>query len=104
MNAEEPHSTFALVLTAVCVVIFWGGFFWLIGRSNRRNPDRPTYVPIGLMPVAYFLMQINPVIEYMLYRMNLRRSKRIRAFLKLANDARMRKKPVDGFLPRRPDS
>ena len=100
---KEPLGIIETVLVSIWILATWGVIFWWIGRRNRKNPER-TSVPIGLMPVAYVLMLLNPAIEYLLYKMNLRRSERVRAFLKLSNDLRVRKKTIDRRLPRRPGS
>lgn len=98
---KEPLGIIETVLVSIWILATWGVVFWWIGRRNRKNPER-TSVPIGLIPVAYVLTLLNPAVEYLLYKMNLRRSERIRTFLKLANDLRMRKKPINGFFPRWP--
>lgn len=82
------------VIAFFTMVIFLIGLYSLFGRKS--------YVPLAVVPIAYSLIHITPAIEYLLLKMALRRGKRVRAFLKLADDLRMRKKRVDGFLPRRP--
>lgn len=95
-----PVEQLAGILGFFVLIFFYISLYALFGGRIRN--DRPARVPIALMPVAYLLMQINPAIEYLNAKMTLRNSQRIRAFLKLAHDLRMRKKPVDGFFPRRP--
>lgn len=95
-NAEFTPETGAALVVAI---VFWVAFFWWIGRNNRRFPNRPASVPVALIPVGYLLLQINPLIDYLLYRMNLRRSQRIRAFLQLADDLWMRKKSINRRFP-----
>lgn len=90
------------ILMVIWIIVFWAIVIrWF---KKHPSPEKGIRVPIAVMPIAYFLMLVNPAIDFMLYKMNLRRSKRIRAFLKLANDLRMRKKRIDGFFPRRPRS
>ena len=97
---KEPLSTVETVLVWIWIIATWAVVFWWLGRRNR--PDRPTSVPIAFMPIAYCLMLLNPAIDYMLYKMNLRRSKRISAFLKLTDDLRVSKKTVNRRLTRGP--
>lgn len=95
-NAEWTPGT---VIALICGIVFWVVLLRWYGRTNSRYPDRPASIPIALIPVGYLLLQINPLIEYLLYRMNLRRSQRIRSFLELADDLRMRKHRIDRALP-----
>lgn len=101
MRGDAPIEwTAETIAVLVYATVFWIVVVWWIGRNNRRYPNRQRSIPLGLIPIAYLLLQINPLVEYLLYRMNLRRSQRIRAFLQLADDIRMRKNAIDGFFPR----
>lgn len=91
------------VVAFFALVIFLIAFYALLTGSTRSAPaPRRVAMPVAAMPIAYALMQLTPLVEWLLYRMNLRRHQRIRAFLQLADDLRMRKQRVDGFLPHRP--
>lgn len=81
------------------VISFFAIIVSMIAIYSRLN--RP-YMPLAAVPVAYCFISITPAIEYLLLVMNLRRSERIRSFLKLADNLGMRKQRVDGFLPLRP--
>ena len=79
------------------LIIFYISLYALLGRG-----ERPTRMPLAAVPISYFFMRITPAIDYLLLRMDLRRSQRIRAFLKLADDLRMRKQALNGFFLRGP--
>ena len=98
--AVFPGEELAGILAFFVLIIFYISLYALLG--GRVRDGGPVRMPLGAVPIAYCLIQITPALEYLNAKMNLRRSKRIRAFLKLANDLRMRKKRVYGFLPRRP--
>ena len=98
---EEPSTALKIGVT-IYSIVFWIGVLWWFRRQNLRNPDRPRSVPLGLMPIGYFLIRITPAIEYLNAKMALRNSERIRAFLQLADDLWMRKKRVDRRIPRGP--
>jgi hypothetical protein len=59
----------------------------------------PSHIPAAVIPLAYFFRQIEPALSYLLLKRDLRRNERIRAFLKLADDLRMRKQSVNRALP-----
>jgi hypothetical protein len=59
----------------------------------------PSRIPAVIVPLAYVFQQIEPAISFLLLKRGLRRSERIRAFLKLADDVRVRKQSVDRRLP-----
>lgn len=88
------------------IMAIWGVGIaaWLRWRWNHREEykdrsDGPSYIPLGFMPIMYAWYRIEPMLLWIAY---LRNGKRIARFLKLADDLWMRKKPVDGFLPRWP--
>lgn len=83
----------ARVLLAIFLVICWAGVMWLICRRTKSS-DIPSGMPIVLIPVVLLIKA----------QLKLWRSQRIRAFLKLADDLRMRKKSVNRRLPRGPSS
>lgn len=96
-----------IVFLMISIAIFPGVvafFVMILGLIALYARLGGSYVPLGSIPVSYCFIRITPAIEYLLLRMNLRRSNRIRAFLKLADDLRMRKQRIDGLLPRRPRS
>ena len=82
------------ILVAVFLLSCWAAVMWAICRARDRDVvrDIPQGIPIVFLPAVLLYKQ----------QMRLWRSQRIRAFLKLADDLRMRQKRVDGFLPRRP--
>lgn len=82
----------SIVGWAVILGFYFGLFLMVVG------PIRPTSLPrapIAALPFVCLRATMT------LWR-NLRRSQRIRAFLQLADDLRMRQKRVDGFFPRGP--
>lgn len=95
-----PTQELAWLLIFFVLIFFYISLYALL--CGRTRDDQPTRMPLGAVPIAYGLIKITPAIEYLLLKMDLRRHQRIRAFLKLADDLWMRKKPVDGFFPRRP--
>lgn len=95
-----PVEQLAGVLGFFVLIVFYISLYALFGGRIRN--DQPTRMPLGVVPVAYLLMQITPALEYLNAKMSLRNSQRIRAFLKLADDLRMRKQPVDRRLSRGP--
>lgn len=96
----SPLDQLAGFLAFLAMIFFYIALYALLG--GRTRDDRPTRMPLGAVPIAYCFIKITPALEYLLLKMDLRRHQRIRAFLKLADDLWMRKKPLDGFLPRRP--
>ena len=87
-------ETLGRLLLAVFLFGCWAGIMWMICRARDRNisSDIPKGVPIVFIPVILLARQ----------QMRLWRSQRVRAFLKLSDNLRVRKQRVDGFLPRRP--
>ena len=59
----------------------------------------PSYAPAAIVPLAYLFQLIEPALSFLLLKRDLRRSERIRSFLQLADDIRMRKQSVDRRLP-----
>lgn len=59
----------------------------------------PSRIPAVIVPLAYFFQKIEPALSFLLLKRDLRRNERIRAFLKLAEDSRMRKQGIDRVLP-----
>jgi hypothetical protein len=96
---------FFLALSLVCderlagylgifaLIIFWIAVYALISGS-ARNSNRPARIPLGAVPIAYCFIKVTPALEYLLLKWDLRRSQRIRAFLRRADDIRMRKQGV----------
>jgi hypothetical protein len=91
LNAEI--EVLPRILLAVFLLSCWTGAMWLICHRTTYR-DIPSGMPILLMPFALLIRGLH----------RLWRSQRIRAFLRLldSHDSRMRKKRVDGFLPRPP--
>jgi hypothetical protein len=79
------------------LIIFWIAVYALLTRNNRM-----ARIPLGVVPIAYCLIKITPAIEYLLLKWDLRRNERIRAFLRRADDIRMRKQGVHRRIPRGP--
>lgn len=79
------------VLVLAFLLTCWAGVMWLVCYRVKLR-DIPTGMPLVFIPIV------------MVWRAHLLlwRSQRIRRFLQLADDLRMRQKRVDGFLPRRP--
>ena len=67
----------------------------LMVRGNQVKREQLRGVPLVFIPAVYCFLQIGSEFA-------LRRRERVRAFLHLADHFRMRKKRVDGFLPRWP--
>jgi hypothetical protein len=105
--ATWKRWTNLIVFLLISIAIFPGViafFVMILGLIALYARLGSSYVPLGSVPISYCFIRITPAIEYLLMTMNLRRSKRIRAFLELADYLRMRKKRIDGLLPRRPRS
>ncbi len=98
MGAEEQGVIFK-VLFGIYFVAFWIVLLWWLARRARRG-DMPVPAAAGIF--AYFWMFLEPMFSYLLLLRDLRRSERIRTFLKLADDLRIRKKGIDRRLPVRP--
>jgi hypothetical protein len=76
--------------------------FGLIALYSLLGGRSQSHIPLGALPIAYSLIRITPMIEYLLLIMNLRRSAHIRAFLRRADNIRMRKQSIHCRFPRRP--
>lgn len=87
-------SLIVSVLGWIVILSFFVGMA-LIVFGVIKPRELPRGIPIVMLPVAAWLALWKQAKK-------LRRSQRIAAFLQLANDLRMRKKRVDGLLPRRP--
>ena len=79
-----------LILPGLCALS-------LFVRGNQVKWSDLTGVPIFIIPIVYCIVQIRS-------EFRLRHREGIATFLQRAHDFRMRKKRVDGFLPRRPGS
>jgi hypothetical protein len=84
------------IFFGIYMVLFWVAVIaWFVYRRRRGKS-----VPVPVV-AAYGWYKLEPMLLWLSY---LWTGKRVARFLKTANDLRMRKKGVDGFLPRRPGS
>lgn len=95
MNAGQSDAITSIVGWIVLLGFFASFLPVIFGKV--RPSELPKGTPLLLMPIASGLALLKQ-------KMVLRRHQRIAAFLQLADDLRMRKKRVDGFLPRRTGS
>lgn len=87
-NGGELLLFVCLALAGLCALS-------LLARGNQVTREDLRGVPLVFYPLVYCVVQIKA-------EFRLRRREGVAAFLQLAHDFRMRKKRVDGFLPRRP--
>jgi hypothetical protein len=82
------------ILVMTGLLSCWAAVMWAICRYRDRDvaSDIPRGTPLVFIPIVLLYKQ----------QMRLWRSQRVRAFLKLADDLRMRQQRVDGVFPRRP--
>jgi hypothetical protein len=99
-SAADQMTALDWIVSVGWTAIVWISIIWWF----RKNRSTVKVVPLAWVPISFAWFQMKPAIDYWLLKRDLRRHERIRAFLKLADDLWMRKKPLDGFLPRRPGS
>ena len=96
----ELGAHWVMFCWAVAIVVFLRRRYVKAQIERKLGIDySPSYVPAAVIPLAYFFRQIEPALSFMLLKRDLRRNERIRAFLKLADDLRVRKQGIDRALP-----
>ena len=92
--APPPLGATESLFLAIYTVLFWIVVIVWIVRRRRQGK----WVPVPIV-AAYCWYKIEPALAWMAYLWN---RKRIDAFLKTADDIRVRKKGVEDGLPRLP--